>query len=138
MTNDLSPVSIDAIIPQGSDVYELLTIYTDEAQTVPLDLNGFTATYQVRKTFDSATPVLDLSTDNGTIILGATDTGTSIIQTDLTNGVIAIKYAAATTSAILFKGDTLECVRSLELTDATLVTRRVLDGALTFTREADR
>jgi hypothetical protein len=134
MINDLSPVSIDAIIPQGSDVYEILTIYTDEEQTLPLDLTGFVAKYQVRKTFDSAIKLLDLSNTTGELIMGATEL-TPYLSSDLTNGTIAIKYEAASTTAIRFKGDSLDCYRSMELTDENDQTRRVLDGTITFTRE---
>lgn len=136
--NDLSPPEIDITIPQGSDVDEFFIIYTDEAQTSPLDLTGFTAQSMVRTSYDANSPILTLSTTDGTIMLGAKIQNNTVVSDSPINGGIALKYQSGTTTAVRFKGDSLDCVRDLELTDSSGIVRRVLQGNFTLSRESTR
>lgn len=67
-------------LDQGS-TWTLQIIYNDPSGT-PINLTGYTAEMQIRRKFDSDTPVLTLSTSNGGItIVGATGT-LNLIATD--------------------------------------------------------
>lgn len=138
INNDLSPPQVNVIIPQGSDVYEFFTFYSDELQTQPLDLTGFSAETQVRLTSDSPSVILKLLSSTGDIIIGAVETNGIISTGDPVNGSIAIKYQSSVTSLIKFKGDSFEGFRALEITDATGRIKRVLDGTFTLTKEIVR
>jgi len=67
-------------LDQGS-TWTLQIIYNDPSGT-PINLTNYTAEMQIRRKFDSDTPVLTLSTSNGGItITGATGT-LDLIATD--------------------------------------------------------
>lgn len=67
-------------LDQGS-TWTLQIVYKD-SNGAPINLTGYTAEMQVRRKFDSDTPVLTLSTSNGGItIVGATGT-LNLIATD--------------------------------------------------------
>jgi hypothetical protein len=67
-------------LDQGS-TWTLQIVYKDSNGT-PINLTNYTAEMQVRRKFDSDTPVLTLSTSNGGItIVGATGT-LNLIATD--------------------------------------------------------
>ena len=67
-------------LDQGS-TWTLQVVYKD-SNGVAVNLTGYTAEMQVRRKFDSDTPVLTLSTSNGGItIVGATGT-LNLIATD--------------------------------------------------------
>jgi hypothetical protein len=138
--NDLSPATIDVIIPQGSDIQEFYQLYADEAQTIPLDLTVFKARAMLRKTYDSKTPVLSLSSDAGTIILGAQLVGGQVVQGSATNGGIAILYKNADTTNIRFQDESLECIRDLEVYTQGVnpKVRRIVQGTVTILREVTR
>lgn len=138
ISNDLTPVVVDIAIPQGSDVYEYFQLFVDELQTIPFDLSDYTAESKVRKTYDSSTPILTLSTSNNKIKLGAKIENGIIVDDLLTNGGIALYYTSDDTSAIRFTGESLEAVRDIELTDSNGITKRVLQGVITISRESTR
>ena len=67
-------------LDQGS-TWTLQIVYNDPNGT-PINLTGYTAEMQIRRKFDSDTPVLTLSTANGGItIVGATGT-LNLVATD--------------------------------------------------------
>lgn len=138
--NDLSPATIDVIIPQGSDVQEFYQLYADEAQTIPLDLSAFKARAMLRKSYDSKAPLLSLTSDDGTVMLGAEVVGGQVVQGSPTNGGVAILYKNLDTTKIRFTNDALECVRDLEVytTGVNPKVRRIVQGTVTILREVTR
>jgi|688.fasta_scaffold101386_4 hypothetical protein len=133
--NDLSATIVDITIPQGSNCAEFFQLYTDDAQTIPLDLTGFVGNCQVRNTYDSKV-LLDLNTADGTVMVGAKIENNEIVSDLKENGGIAIFYKPDT-SQIKFTGSELECVRDLEITDG-VITRRLIQGTLIISRESTR
>jgi len=88
----------------------------------PVDLTGYTARMQVRaKVTDTAT-VLDLTTANGGIVLGGTA------------GTIRILATAAQTAALTIASGFYD----LELIDGTSAVRRLMEGAVTLSKEITR
>jgi hypothetical protein len=136
--NDLTPAIVDVTIPQGSYTTEFFQLYSDELQTIPLDLSGFTAESMIRLTYDSSTPILTLSTENGKLMLGAKVVGDKIEYDSPINGGIALIYDDVTTAAVRFKGDVWEGVRDVELEDGMGVRKRILMGNFTLSREVTR
>jgi|694.fasta_scaffold78648_6 hypothetical protein len=123
------------IINQGSYAVEAIELTKDD-NTTPFNLTGFSAKSHVRLNFDSPTPLIELSTADGSIVLGAiVDENGDVTYGLPTNGGLLIKYDDSVTSAIKFKGPELVCVRDVELTDGAGVTRRIISGTFTLTRE---
>jgi hypothetical protein len=108
----------DFIMDQGS-TFNLEVLYRDTNDAI-IDLTGYTAAMQIRKSYD--TPViLNLTTENG----GITITGNL--------GKIDIQASATQTGAIL-NG---EYVYDLEITLGTTV-QRVIQGTVNVTPEVTR
>jgi len=136
--NDLTPAIVDVVIPQGSDIKEFFQLYRDAEQTIPMDLTGFTARSMIRTSYDSRTTVLSLSTDDNTIKLGAKIDNGIVVNDDPANGGIVLSYEASLTSAIRFSGEQYDYVRDIELTDQNNITKRILQGTFSITREVTR
>lgn len=124
----------NVIVNQGSFSSELIELKQAD-QITPLDLTGYTAKSQVRLSYDSTTPILTLTDGNGDIVFGVTEVDGVITYGSPDNGGILVKYDAALTSAIKFKGKELRGVRDIELTDPVGVTRRIVEGEFILTRE---
>ena len=101
----MSPAgTYNIVADQGKTLVRRLRYGTRNAGVfTPLNNSGFTARMQVRKTIPAATPVLNLSTSTGEIVLGGVDgiisvtvtaaamaglAGTYVYDLELVNGAI--------------------------------------------------
>jgi len=75
------------------------------------DLSGFTARMQVRKDLEAVSALVELTTENGRIVV-TPNTGT-----------VSLSISAADTAALTFSG-----IYDLELIGATAVVERLLQG----------
>lgn len=107
-------------IEQGA-TYTYNLIYKD-SNSVPVDLSGYTARMQVRKTKANTETLLDLTTENGCIVLGGS------------LGTIAITASATLTAAI----DAKAGVYDLELVSPSGAVKRLIEGEVTISLEVTR
>jgi len=123
----------DITIEQGASWRLVLNWKGDDGYVVPL--NGWQARMQVRETYASKTPLLDLTTENGRITL------------DAANGVIAIEIPAAETAAVPINHtkatwvdgkQAQQLVYDLEMIAPSGQVTRLLQGAVLFTPEVTR
>jgi tRNA threonylcarbamoyladenosine modification (KEOPS) complex Pcc1 subunit len=84
-------------------------------------LLNHTARMQVRRTVDSATPLITLTTENGRIFIGGND------------GLITLIISAADTAALTSSG-----VYDLEIISASGLVSRVIQGTFTLSPEVTR
>jgi hypothetical protein len=101
--------------------YRLPLIWQD-SNSVPVDLTGYTARMQVRKTFASEEKLLDLTTENGAIVLGGA------------LGTITITASATATSNI----DAKTGVYDVELQSSSGIVTRLIEGDVTIKPEVTR
>lgn len=114
----MTPGKYNFVCPQGATFSKQLTWAIDGE---PVDLTTFTAKMQVREKYTSTTKILDLTTENGGILLGGDE------------GTIQIEVSATTTSAIVPKNYFYD----LELISSSTVTRLV-EGKFMVTPEVTR
>jgi hypothetical protein len=110
----------DIIIEQGA-TFRYSLIWKD-SDNLPIDITGYTARMQVRKSFNSNDPLLSLTTENGGIALGG------IL------GTIVVTATATLTAAI----DVRAGVYDLELQSASGVVTRLVEGKVTINPEVTR
>lgn len=102
----------------------LYDLVWQDSNLVPVDLTGYTARMQVRRTVNSDEALLDFTTENGAITLGGA------------LGTIAIVGAAADTAAI---ADNIKAgVYDLELISPTGRVKRLVEGDATIKPEVTR
>jgi len=113
---------------QGSTFTRTITLnYPDplsppsDPTYLPWNLTGYTARMQVRRTIDSSTVLLNLTTGGGGITLGGS------------SGVIEIYISAANTATLASSG-----VYDLEIISTTGVVDRILQGNFTLSQEVTR
>jgi len=113
---------------QGSTFGRTLTFkYPDPASPsadptyLPWNLTGYTARMQVRRTIDSSTTLISLTTENGRISLGGA------------SGIIELNITAADTATITSSG-----VYDLEIIASNGVVSRILQGDFTLSPEVTR
>lgn len=110
---------------QGSTFTRVIAIeeptVEDPAVYVPYDLTNHTARMQVRRTIESTTYIIELTTENGRISL------------DETGGVITLSISAEDTSALTSSG-----VYDLEIIDSNGTVSRVIQGTFTLSQEVTR
>lgn len=103
------------------------TLRLKDAAGDPIDLTDYTARMQIRETVESATFVLELTTENGRLTI------------DELAGEIAVLVDADDTSAIeLPLGEPGQWVYDLEIIDSSDVVTRVLQGAVVMHAEVTR
>jgi hypothetical protein len=110
----------DFYIEQGA-TFNRTIVWKDSSED-PVNLTGYTARMQVRKTVNSDTTILSLTTENGKIALGGA------------LGTITLTLAPADT-------ETLESfcgVYDLELKSGSDFVTRLLEGQVTISREVTR
>lgn len=73
-------------VKQGDTFDELLHFYNEDESAVEMD--GWTAHMQVRVSADDDTVILDFNTDDGTIVLGASDGSIQLLQTRSTMAAV--------------------------------------------------
>lgn len=96
----------------------------------PVNLDGYTARMHLRTQITDPEPALELTTDNGRIILGAADPDTAA---DPTTGLITLWVDADTTTTL----DAGTYVYDLELVAGTHVTR-FIEGKVKLRPEVTR
>jgi hypothetical protein len=116
----MSAATIDLLIEKGA-TYEKIFYYKDNTRT-PIDLTDYTARMQVRSTFRSTVVILDLTTENGGIVITPAE------------GKIVINITDTATSAIVgSKG-----VYDLELISGTSVITKLIRGTVKMPDEVTR
>jgi hypothetical protein len=85
------------------------------------NLTGYTARMQVRRTIESNTVLISLTTENGRISLGGP------------SGIIELNISAADTAAITSSG-----VYDLEIISMTGIVSRIIQGNFTLSQEVTR
>lgn len=115
---DADTISINALNSIGYSAYTSGGIITYNA---PVDLVGMTGRMQVREKLDSPTTILELTTENGGIVI------------DNTNKTISINITATQTAALTFSS----AVYSLELVKDQVVTP-FITGSLSLVKEVTR
>lgn len=90
---------------------------------VPINITGFTARMQIRRTVDSASPIVTLTTENGGLTVNPTDDENQIL----------ITMSDSVTASISTSG-----VYDLEIESPTGTVSRVLQGAMNLSQEVTR
>lgn len=110
----------DIYIEQGA-TYNQPLVWKDSSGTA-VNVTGYTARMQIRKTVDASTIILTLTTENGRITVGGS------------NGLITLLVSAADTAAL-----TTFCgVYDLEVISPTGVVTRLLEGQVEISKEVTR
>ena len=112
------PGKYNIVCPQGATFNQQLTWTIDGT---PVDLTFYTARMQIREKYISAVYELNLTTENGGIVLGGED------------GTVSITISSVDTSSIIAK----EYVYDLELDSGGEVTR-IIEGKFIVTPEVTR
>lgn len=110
---------------QGTTFMRVLTVLVpdqvDPEITTPYDLSNHTARMQVRRTIDSATRMVELTTQNGGLTI------------DDDSGSITIQMADEVTASLTSSG-----VYDLEIIDSIGRVSRVVQGTFTLNPEVTR
>lgn len=116
---------------QGSSFLRILEIQQPDLVTDPtgqtfedFDLTGYTARMQVRRTIDSSSALVTLTTEN---------LGLEINPTEDTINMIKMSMAASVTASITSSG-----VYDLEIVDTTGFVSKVVKGVFTLVPEVTR
>lgn len=110
----------DIYIEQGA-TYNQPLVWKDSSGTA-INVTGYTARMQIRKTVDATTIILTLTTENGRITVGGA------------NGLITLLVSAADTAAL-----TTFCgVYDLEVISPAGVVTRLLEGQVEVSKEVTR
>lgn len=115
----MARITKDICIDQGA-TFRLTVVWKDGTGT-PVNLNGYVARMQIRRTIRSDTPVLSLTTGNGITLGGAT-------------GSVTIVATAAQTAAINIRSGVYDL--ELEAPDGTVT--RLMEGNVTVSFEVTR
>lgn len=110
----------DILIEQGA-TFQLNLVYKD-SNGAPIDISGYTARMQVRRTYDAPTPLLSLTTENGCITLGGVA------------GTVAVEAPADMTDNLPAKTG----VYDLELVSPSGVVTRLIRGETTISPEVTK
>lgn len=116
----MAAATYDILIEQGA-TFQLSLVYKD-SQSAPIDISGYTARMQVRRTYDAPTPLLDLTTENGAIVLGGAA------------GTLEVSADPDLTRLMPPKGG----VYDLELVAPSGVVVRLIRGAVSVTPEVTK
>jgi len=108
----------DIICPQGVTYTETFTYKIDN---VAVNLTGYSAAMQVRRTYDSVTPLISLTSGSGITLGGSA-------------GTITLLIAHATTAAF----EAGQYIYDLELTSSGGIKDRILQGTFTVSSEVTR
>lgn len=109
----------DLYIDQGATFERVIT--WKQTNGTPVDLTGYSARMQIRRTKSNETALVSLTNANG-ITLGGT------------SGTIAISISAAVTEALTFR----RAVYDLELVSPNGSVYRLLQGAVALSKEVTR
>ena len=117
-------------IEQGTTFYRLIDVMEpdvlDPDEYDPFNLTGYTARMQIRRTLESTTPMVSLTSP--------TVNGNGITVMDGANNAISINITAATTATLLTSG-----VYDLEIIKtSTGAVSRLIQGTITLSLEVTR
>lgn len=122
-------------IEQGATFTRLISLEQPDLAADPTgqtfenyDLSGHTARMQIRRTIDSAAPMITLTTENGRI-----DINPNVNEDYTRNNEILLLVSASDTSALETSG-----VYDLELISAGGVVSRLIRGDVVLIREVTR
>jgi hypothetical protein len=122
-------------IEQGSTFGRLISIEQPDLATDPtgqtfenFDLSGFTARMHIRRTIDTPTPMITLTTENGRIAINP-----NIAGAPTRNNEISLMITAADTATITTSG-----VYDLEIISAGGTVSKVIRGDVTLIPEVTR
>ena len=125
-------------IEKGSTFARLISIEQPDLAADPtgqtfenFDLSGFTARMHIRRTIDSETPMITLTTENGRIAINP-----NIAGTPTKNNEIALSITAADTTAI--STTSTSGVYDLEIISAGGTVSKVIRGDVTLIPEVTR
>jgi hypothetical protein len=121
------PAVVNLDVFQGA--YWSQRIEWQDALAAPVDLTGYTARMQVRKTFDSDDVIVELTTTNGRITLG------DPLPTD---GVILLEIEATATDDLPATLSDRKWRYDLELVPAGGQVRRLMQGKFIVSLEVTR
>jgi hypothetical protein len=125
-TIDLSPAVRNLVIEQGQSA-EINWAVTQGA--TPMNLTGFTARLQVRRTVADATTLINCTLANG-----------KLVWVSQAGGTFKLVLVPADTTSLLFKKgeDSIDAVYDLELESGAGVVYKVCKGSFTINREVTR
>jgi len=109
-------------IEQGATYSMSLTCYSDEAQTTPRDLSGYTARMHVRENKNDAATIIELATGGSGITISGDN-----------SNVITVLMTAAQTSAFNF----VKAYYDLEIVTGATV-ERLIEGTVALSEEVTR
>lgn len=122
-------------IEQGSTFGRLISIEQPDLAADPtgqtfenFDLSGFTARMHIRRTIDSATPMISLTTENGRIAINPNISGSPTRNNEISLSITATDTATITTSGVY----------DLEIISASGVVSKVVRGDVTLIPEVTR
>ena len=111
---------------QGSTFSRVITVEypdPDDASTMlPFDFTGYTGRMQIRRTIESSTFMIELTTANG-----------GVAYTDASNGELTITMTAEQTAGLTSSG-----VYDLEIINSTGEVSKLIKGAFTLLLEVTR
>lgn len=111
---------------QGSTFSRVITVEypdPDDASTMlPFDFTGYTGRMQIRRTIESSTFMIELTTANG-----------GVAYTDAANGELTITMTAEQTAGLTSSG-----VYDLEIINSTGEVSKLIKGAFTLLLEVTR
>ncbi|ADU36235.1 hypothetical protein [Variovorax paradoxus] len=109
-------------IDQGATFNQLATWRTGKRPGVPVDLTGCTARMQIREKLAAPSVLVDLTTENGGILLGGS------------TGAITMRIEAAVTAAYAWRSG----IYDLEIIFADDTVRRLMHGSVSVSPEVTR
>lgn len=122
-------------IEQGSTFGRLISIEQPDLATDPtgqtfenFDLAGFTGRMQIRRTIDTTTPMISLTTENGRMTINP-----NIAGTPSRNNEISLLITAADTATLTTSG-----VYDLEIVSVSGVVSKIIRGDVTLIPEVTR
>jgi len=122
-------------IEQGSTFGRLIAIEQPDLATDPtgqtfenFDLSGFTARMHIRRTIDTATPMITLTTENGRIAINPNIAGAPSKNNEISLMITADDTATITTSGVY----------DLEIVSAGGTVSKVIRGDVTLIPEVTR
>jgi hypothetical protein len=118
----MKPATVNLTIYQGSTFSQEFQWKSGDP-AVPVDLTGYAARMQIREKISSPNYIVNLTTENGGIVIR-----------DAVNGKFSIEISADATTTMNFK----TAVYDLEFVSPDGIVRRLLGGTVTLSPEVTR
>ena len=126
MSDTIRPI----VMNQGDSLTRVITIYTDTAKTVPLNLTGYLVRAQVRRSYGATTVLINCTLANGKVAL-----------TNAAGGVISLILVPDDTASIRFNSvedAETELVYDIEVESPGGQIFKAAKGTFTLMREVTR